>query len=208
MTTDPAAPPSRQERRKAETRRRIVTAADALFQERGYTDTSIEDIAGAADVAVRTIYLHFESKAAIMLTYFDDWLDAFVAAVLARPVDEPVVQTAREATATMAQAGWLDRVEGGDARPHPLVEYLGSGPLELAGHVTHRWMEAVDVLARDATERSAESTDPIDPHARAMAFHTFWFSAMTAARRRSQGAPLPADANGERILTRLTSGEL
>ena len=37
----------------------------------------MEDISVAADVAVRTIYLHFDSKAAVLLTGFDDWLDDF-----------------------------------------------------------------------------------------------------------------------------------
>jgi AcrR family transcriptional regulator len=49
-----------------ETRRRISAAAQELFLTRGYTATSIDQIASAARVALRTIFLAFPSKAAIL----------------------------------------------------------------------------------------------------------------------------------------------
>lgn len=61
--------------RKAQTRQRIIRAADQLFATKGYVGTSMEDISIEADVAIRTIYLHFDSKAAVLLAYFDAWLD-------------------------------------------------------------------------------------------------------------------------------------
>ena len=82
----------RQDRRKAATRAKILAAAEELFDDRGYADTSIEDISESADVAVRTIYMHFPTKAAIMLAYFDRWVDAFSLEVQHRPVSEPVVE--------------------------------------------------------------------------------------------------------------------
>lgn len=200
-------PASRQERRKAQTRARIVAAADQLFQERGYVDTSIEEIATAADVAVRTIYLHFESKAAIMLCYFDEWTDAFIAAVQERPVDEPVRVSIEAALQTMSDAGWADRVEGNDARPHPLVEYLGSGPPEIAGHVMHRWMRALTTLTDDAAARMTADIPAIDPHARAVSVFLMWISAMSAAREKQRGT-MPDDVTGLAVLDRITSGEL
>src|SRR5271166_3304145 len=53
----------------------IVLAALELFTRYGYRKTSIDDIAQAAQVAKRTVYLHFENKAAIflaMLEYLGD----------------------------------------------------------------------------------------------------------------------------------------
>ncbi len=60
-------PSSRQTRTEQgqETRQRILQAARALFAERGYHGTTIQDIAAQAGVALRTVYYHFESKAAI-----------------------------------------------------------------------------------------------------------------------------------------------
>src|SRR5690242_1205937 len=45
----------------------ILLAALDLFTKFGYRKTSIDDIAAAAQVAKRTVYLHFENKAAVFL---------------------------------------------------------------------------------------------------------------------------------------------
>ncbi|MGH9448247.1 MAG: TetR/AcrR family transcriptional regulator [Terriglobia bacterium] len=53
----------------------IVLAALELFTRYGYRKTSVDDIARAAQVAKRTVYLHFENKAAVFLAileYFGD----------------------------------------------------------------------------------------------------------------------------------------
>lgn len=52
---------SRRERAR-ETRRRMVDCAATLFASRGYSATTMEDIAAAAGVAVQTIYYTFGSK--------------------------------------------------------------------------------------------------------------------------------------------------
>ena len=45
----------------------IVLAGLKLFAQYGYRKTSMDDIANAAQVAKRTVYLHFENKAAVFL---------------------------------------------------------------------------------------------------------------------------------------------
>jgi len=49
----------------------IVLAALDLFTRYGYRKTSIDDIALAAQVAKRTVYLHFENKAAVFLAILE-----------------------------------------------------------------------------------------------------------------------------------------
>ncbi len=100
---------SRHTRRKAATRTKITQAANQLFAVKGYQETSVEDISEVADVAVRTIYMHFPSKAAILLDHFDHWLDALVDGILHPPVDEPIAATAEAALAQMGLAGGDDR---------------------------------------------------------------------------------------------------
>jgi len=56
------APPSRRERRKLEVRARIVEAACALFEERGFDATTVQEIADRADVASGTFFNHFPTK--------------------------------------------------------------------------------------------------------------------------------------------------
>lgn len=53
---------SRSERRKARTAATIRDAAERLFLSRGYSATTMEDLAEEADVAVGSIYAHFASK--------------------------------------------------------------------------------------------------------------------------------------------------
>ena len=49
----------------------IVLAGLRLFTQYGYRKTSIDDIAQAAQVAKRTVYLHFENKATVFLAILE-----------------------------------------------------------------------------------------------------------------------------------------
>lgn len=57
---------TRRSERAEQTRRRIVEAATALFDEKGYSLTTIEAIAARADVAVETVYSRFRNKANLL----------------------------------------------------------------------------------------------------------------------------------------------
>jgi AcrR family transcriptional regulator len=57
---------SRRERKKQETRQRLLECAWRLFQERGYDDTTVEDITEAADVAKGTFFNYFQTKEALL----------------------------------------------------------------------------------------------------------------------------------------------
>jgi len=49
----------------------IVLAGLKLFTQYGYRKTSIDEIANSAQVAKRTVYLHFENKAAVFLAILE-----------------------------------------------------------------------------------------------------------------------------------------
>jgi AcrR family transcriptional regulator len=57
--------PLRQELRDT-TRRRIIAADRDVFVEKGYAKATIEEITGAAGVGRATLYLHFDSKFALL----------------------------------------------------------------------------------------------------------------------------------------------
>lgn len=195
----PTASPSRMDRRKAATRLRIVSAADKLFTRLGYANTSMEEIADAADVAIRTIYLHFPSKAAIHLAYFDSWLDAFVLAILARPIDEPVADAVTAALNDMELSGWEDHSYGEMSGPHPTVEFLGAGPPEIAGHIMHSWVRAQDEIARDAVARGSFPSGSLRPRARAAAVFAAWVATLLVARDGFESSSLPDDSTGNTL---------
>ena len=64
------AKPTRRERALA-TRLRITKAAYTLFCERGYTGTTMADVAEAAGVAVQTVYLVFHTKGELLSRTYD-----------------------------------------------------------------------------------------------------------------------------------------
>jgi AcrR family transcriptional regulator len=63
--------PDRRSRRTARTRQAILTAAAALFADRGYAGTTLQAIADAADVSVETVYVRFGSKSNLLAAYLD-----------------------------------------------------------------------------------------------------------------------------------------
>ena len=54
--------PSLRERKKLETKQRILDVAVALFQEQGFDNTSFEEVAEQANVSRATVFNYFPSK--------------------------------------------------------------------------------------------------------------------------------------------------
>jgi len=59
---------SRRQKRKAELRRKIIDAAEALFLEHGYEHFSLRQVAEAIGYSPTTIYLHFTDKDELLFT--------------------------------------------------------------------------------------------------------------------------------------------
>ncbi|GLY92718.1 TetR/AcrR family transcriptional regulator [Actinoallomurus iriomotensis] len=59
----------RRARQRERTRHRILEAALELFSARGYAHTTMDDIAGRADIARRTLFNHFPAKQAILAAW-------------------------------------------------------------------------------------------------------------------------------------------
>ncbi|HTD52836.1 MAG TPA: helix-turn-helix domain-containing protein, partial [Thermoanaerobaculia bacterium] len=70
MKSDPAGKPVRPTPKAEETRRRILAAALDLFQEHGFAETTMRDIARRADVATGAAYYYFPSKEAIVMAFY------------------------------------------------------------------------------------------------------------------------------------------
>jgi AcrR family transcriptional regulator len=69
------------ERRAAHTRTEIVNTALDLFEERGFDNVTVDEIARAADVSPRTLFRYFDTKASIVLGAFADFGVMFVRAL-------------------------------------------------------------------------------------------------------------------------------
>ena len=205
-------PESRHTRRKARTRVRITEAANRLFTEKGYLETSVEDISEEADVAVRTIYTHFPSKAAILLDHFDRWLIALVDGILDRPVDEPLVDAVAASLAAMEADGWVDRSYGDIEGSPPSALGLITGPPEVAGYMMQAWIQAQDRIVADAHARGGYPEGSLIPVARGAALFAACMGPIFAAQLSLSGPSLPPNATANSLIVdflgRLTRGNL
>ena len=61
---------TRRERKKDATRKSIISSATALFREKGYHKTSMDEIAEKVDVSKATLYNYFPDKGSILIAYF------------------------------------------------------------------------------------------------------------------------------------------
>jgi AcrR family transcriptional regulator len=82
-------PKSRRELYSEATRAALLETATAMFAERGFARTSLDDIAVATQVTRGAVYHHFESKQAVFEAVFDalerDMTERIVAAAAGQP---------------------------------------------------------------------------------------------------------------------------
>jgi len=86
-------PPSlgRRQRRSAEIRERLFRSALQLFAQKGFAETTVEDITEAADVGKGTFFNYFPSKDHILLAFGEMQLGKLEAAIeTARRTNEPM----------------------------------------------------------------------------------------------------------------------
>jgi len=93
----------RRERHRAEIRRRLFEAALRLFAQKGYFDTTVEDITEAADVGKGTFFNYFPTKEHILATYGDERVAAVEQALnRARVTKGAVMEILKELAADAA----------------------------------------------------------------------------------------------------------
>ncbi|MFH2071969.1 MAG: TetR family transcriptional regulator, partial [Actinomycetota bacterium] len=84
-------------RKKLRTRQTIERVALDLFERHGFTATTIEEIAAAADIAPRTFFHYFPSKEDVVTADYTSRLQQIVAALQTGPRDQTPWATLRAA---------------------------------------------------------------------------------------------------------------
>ena len=99
MTTETASQDGKQrsydlrERKRTRTRLMIQTEALRLFGEKGYAQTTVEEIADAAAISPRTFFRYFPSKEDVVL--WDEYDPLALELLLGRPDNEALLETFR-----------------------------------------------------------------------------------------------------------------
>jgi AcrR family transcriptional regulator len=97
-----AAAGGRRERKKHQTAVALHEAALRLFAAKGFAETTVEEIADEVDVSARTFFRYFSSKESVVFADEIERRDLWISALQARPLDEPVLDSVREANIVLA----------------------------------------------------------------------------------------------------------
>jgi AcrR family transcriptional regulator len=97
-------PSDRRQRRSADIRERLFRGALELFAQKGFVETTVEDITEAADVGKGTFFNYFPSKDHILLAFGEMQLNKLEAAIeMARRTGEPMPEFLRALGVRMTQ---------------------------------------------------------------------------------------------------------
>lgn len=91
------------DRKKAKTRAAIQREALRLFKEQGYNETTIDQIAEAAEISRITFFRYFATKADVVLRDIDFIDNTVMEATLSEPPEMSLIQALRRALANLYQ---------------------------------------------------------------------------------------------------------
>jgi len=146
---------SRRERKKEETRHRIFHAAIDLFRERGFENTTVDEITEKADVAKGTFFNYFPRKEAVLAFLSETRLLAVeenAAAMLAesRPVREKLLDMYSSAATAYEEDRELSRFV--------LIELM-TRAFSPSEEVAVRWHEQIVRMIRQGQENGELRTE-------------------------------------------------
>ena len=130
---DTASRPTLRDRKKAATRAAIVEAAVRLFADRGYEETTVDDVAAAADVSPATVFRYFGSKEDLVFSEARA-VPLIAPAIAGRPADEPDTEAVRAGLAEVLASGEFSverlRLQQRAVEKSAVLRGAGSGMLE------------------------------------------------------------------------------
>ncbi len=162
VLSDDAAP--RLGRAPSTSRAELSHIALQLFIERGFDETTVDDIAAAANIGRRTLFRYFSSKNDLPWGDFDAGLEDMRAFLAALPADLPLIE------AISAGVIEFNRFPPDEVPYHrERMELLLNVPA-LVAHSTLRYASWRQVVAEYAAARLGVPDDSLEPQAIAWTF--------------------------------------
>jgi AcrR family transcriptional regulator len=160
----------RQERRKRRTRQAIQAAALELFAERGYRETTINDIAERAEVAPRTVTVHFPAKEEMLFDAEPFTLDSLSKRLATRGPRESALEALRDwmaTTMTEAETNGSE-LDGSFWERRALRAHIITTEPELRGRARASYYPFERVLAEAIGEDLGQSGNSLIPRLAAL----------------------------------------
>lgn len=154
ISSDPA--PSRRELNKAATRDAIAGAALDFLRTRDFSEFTVDDVAAAAGVSRRTFFNYYPSMEAAVASFTQRYLDSVITELEARPLHEPLLESAQIALTAVDDAHQLAAL----AETFTLTQDPQLGRFQLQA-----WEECSVKITEVARHRLPESTDELYIHA-------------------------------------------
>ena len=185
------------ETKKKKTRRAIINAAVKLFSEKGYENTSIEELARAAGVGKGTIYGYFQAKNEIFLAFCEDEIDfAFTELAEKRDPDAPLQE--QLLTLFMGQFRYVTHnYDFGRMLARELV-FPKELTIEKSNDLSERYLTALGEILTNAVSRG-ELRDDLELLYISGHFYAFYLLALSAWYERR----LQSEAEIEHALQKL-----
>ena len=132
------------------TRTALLNVAHGLFAERGYADTSTQDIVEGAEVTRGALYYHFRNKKGIFQAVFEQLRHART-----RAVQERMAAAEGDLWQRIVKTGCAAFIESTADKRAQRIIFL-DGPSVLDPHVWHEHVPAVNLI-RQSLERLVSS---------------------------------------------------
>jgi AcrR family transcriptional regulator len=145
LSTDSVAKNGLRERKRVKTRLAIEDAALALFEERSYEATTVDEIAAQAEVSTTTFFRYFPTKAHVLLGDHGIQLPAIRQAIVDRPAPESDLVAIWQAI----QAEWVAEVNSERTSRKARIVATSDLLTGLSYHSGQRWLAVlVEALAQ------------------------------------------------------------
>jgi len=132
------------ERKRQRTRQALISAAMRLFQEKGYEQTTVAEIAAAAEVSTKTFFNHFASKDEVLFPHLAARIEDAVAIIEQRTPAENMSDVLMRAMEYMLADAVRDELDGGLASVRlPMIISVPS----VQAATLHRYFQAEAQLA-------------------------------------------------------------